>query len=99
MTWWPWLHPNLRAEPNRARAVPLRNALFVRAAPLRRMIVVVDADLRERAHPGNLVWYLLDNLVSDESIESHLYADEAEPGEGWLSVQPADQEQSLYVLF
>lgn len=99
--WWPWLHPNLSANPNLARAVHRSRALFARSAPLRKMIVMVDADLRERATHDEKLAYLL-RLVDDQSIESHLYADAASgdaPAEGWVRVHPGEHEQQRFVAF
>ena len=99
MSWWPWTHPNLRADPNHAHAVPRGRALFAPLVPpLRTMVVLVDADVLRLADHNDELGYLLE-LVPDEPIEVHPYADAAADRPGWVKVWPAEREGNLIVGF
>lgn len=75
MKWWPWLHPRLIGDwPTRPSILGRRYALFRRpAAPLRTMLVVVDAALLARSQHDAKVKYLLE-LLAEEPIQAHLYS-------------------------
>lgn len=80
MKWWPWLHPKLIGDwPSGPAMLGRRTALFKRpAAPLRAMIVVVDAVLLARARHDERVKYVLE-LLAQDPIQAHLYSYHGSP--------------------
>src|SRR5262245_13972890 len=74
MIWWPWNHPNLRRDPERAHAGPPSRSLFAPLPRHRPMIVMVDDLLRQGAARNPIVQYLLE-LLAAEPIEALLYSD------------------------
>ncbi len=107
MPWWPWLHRNLRADPNVSSSFSRTRALFNRpAATLRPLTAVIDAGLRDRAPRDRRVDYLLE-LAAVAPISAHLYAADGPPAsarrliaalteveavEGWVTVSPGERE-------
>ncbi|CAA9533650.1 MAG: hypothetical protein AVDCRST_MAG59-71 [uncultured Thermomicrobiales bacterium] len=75
MSWLPYLHPNLRGEPDVATAIPRGQGLFARTAPYRTMIVLVDSRLLAVAITESKVRYLLE-LLTKPVVEAHLYGDD-----------------------
>jgi len=114
MSWWPWLHRNLRADPNVSTSFARNRAVFARsAAPLRPMTVMVDARLRARAVHDPKVQYLLE-LLADAPVCAHLYGDDGPPRSaprmiaddtgveasgGWVSVAPGDRAHRLDIRY
>jgi hypothetical protein len=87
MMWWPWLHPKLIGNwPKEPTLLGRRHALFNHpAAPLRPMIVVVDALLLARAAHDEKVKYLLE-LLTENPIQAHLYAGSGAPKDSQLVI-------------
>lgn len=114
MSWWPWLHPNLISDSRRSTMHSSRRALFRHpSAPLRAMIVLVDAELLPSAGKSEQLTYLL-QLLASPPIEAHLYADggplphaewrtSTDTGVrapvGWVSVESGDWTNGLAVAY
>ncbi len=79
MTWFPWEHPTLTADPRRPAHRPRSQALFCEPEhPLRAMKVIVNAELLLHTTQGPKVDFLL-QLLATPPVEGMLFSPDGPP--------------------
>ena len=73
--WWPRRHPNLRGDPKFYQLAFASRYLFAWKQAHRPLVVMIDDSLREVASRDGKTRYLFE-LLTEQSIQSSLYADE-----------------------
>ncbi len=91
MDWWPWRFPSLRGDPIKSEVAIPSLSLFAWTKAHRAMVIMVDANLRDRCSRDPRARYEFE-LLADEPIQASLYAD---AGPDTVAVEATDIETGI----